>query len=259
MPYRPGTWDRSGELLGAGISSAGQSLGGALGTIGSMRREDQQRELKAAEEIDEYRGGIAYLAETGAPEITPDFLEKFESASLGQKRGMFAQVSASIARRMRDEQMEQTFGRNVALRELSHRLSLARSSMADDRAVRRAQEAAEDMNEMARILAGQGELTREQATLVGQMDDPRMQQALIDRFATRNRNALNQSLDLAAREAARRGGPKAMQVIPGPGGQPSGWLYDPNSGRTIEGPDASLFGTQQGGGEFLDEMGYGNP
>jgi len=106
--YNPTVNDTSGQIQGAynlkgaegiasGISAAGSAIAGGIAQSankGQMTRE----------ELDMMGGGMDFLHQQGA--VDADMLQKFQSGSIGTKRGLFNMAQLQYANNLKQQNIQ---------------------------------------------------------------------------------------------------------------------------------------------------------
>lgn len=121
MPYNPGVTDRSGEFIASGISQAGAAIGSALQDFATSRYES-----------DYLRASLEMLGETNPDLVTAETLEKFDSGSLGSKRAMVSQLSATANRNQELELQREKMAMSAQAARDRHNLSIALAQFKHD-------------------------------------------------------------------------------------------------------------------------------
>ncbi len=106
--YNPQVQDTSGQIQAAynykgaqgiadGISTAGSAIAGGLGQAG-------QQSKMTREELDMMGGGMDFLHQQGA--VDGPMLEKFQSGSIGTKRGIYNMGQLQYANMLKQQNIQ---------------------------------------------------------------------------------------------------------------------------------------------------------
>jgi hypothetical protein len=113
--YNPTVNDRSGELqaagnlagaqgIASGIQSAGQSIGAGLFGMAADQTKATEKAKVTQDELDMMNGSMAFMQQQGA--VDGAMLEKFNSGSIGAKRGIYNMGTLNLANMMKQSNIQ---------------------------------------------------------------------------------------------------------------------------------------------------------